>query len=178
MPPVSGCFAPGELITVQFSITAMHKGHVQLHLCEDARNPTQACFDANPPLEFIQDFSSSTPAMKDPRYPERGYMSPDVGGHANPVGTNQPGTTRIPFGSGKSYVMQFKIPEGIAEGEHYALQWVSDDVTALVAPSHATDLLRFLSPSFTSRPTAVTQSGTRTTLRRWALPQPIGGPLA
>lgn len=61
----------GQVIDIEVTVTANHKGHFEFYLCTDVDNPTQECFDENP-LEFVSDeYNGGT---VDPDYPFRGYM--------------------------------------------------------------------------------------------------------
>lgn len=61
----------GQVIDIEVTVTANHKGHFEFYLCTDVDNPTQECFDQNP-LEFVSDEYNG--ATIDPDYPNRGYM--------------------------------------------------------------------------------------------------------
>lgn len=64
----------GQVIQVEFEITANHWGHVELHACPKGRKTTQSCLNQYP-LEFVEDVSYKKP--KDLSYPKRGYLTGD-----------------------------------------------------------------------------------------------------
>ena len=116
VPTVDECYSPGQDIVLKFVLTAHHRGHIEVKLCPDHLNPTQACFDQYP-LEFLEDQSYSERANKDSNHPDRGYLHPN-NGRANP-----PDSLETPFGGGMPYTMRFKIPENIGQCDHCVLQW-------------------------------------------------------
>lgn len=90
-------YQEGQLIQVQFTITAHHGGHIELHICPNGRNSTAACLWEHP-LTFRRD-----PIMpSDPTHPERGYLSGWRTGQTH-------------------FVMEFQLPEGVV-GEQVLLQ--------------------------------------------------------
>jgi len=98
-PKPQACYQPGQIIDVEVTLTAHHKGHYEFKMCPISLGevPTQACFDANP-LTFI----SGHGANFDPNYPERAY---------------------IPLSSGNwNYSYKFKLPDGLS-GDLVLIQW-------------------------------------------------------
>ncbi|GAX15594.1 hypothetical protein FisN_3Hh064 [Fistulifera solaris] len=88
---------PGQVVQIEFEITAHHWGHVELHACPRGRQSTQRCLDQYP-LEFVADVSHGMP--KDTSFPERGYLT----------------------GGKFKYTMQFRLPNDL-EGSQVLLQW-------------------------------------------------------
>jgi hypothetical protein len=87
---------PGQVVQIEFEITAHHWGHVELHACPRGRQSTQRCLDQYP-LEFVADVSHGMP--KDTSFPERGYLT----------------------GGKFKYTMQFRLPNDL-EGSQVLLQ--------------------------------------------------------
>jgi len=80
MPPKpQQCYQPGQIIDLEVTLTAHHKGHFEFKACpiSPGQAPTQACFDAHP-LRFVSDVlspgESRATANFDPNYPERAYI--------------------------------------------------------------------------------------------------------
>ena len=75
MPWISqGSYTAGEIITVKFSMSTHHAGHVVLRGCADGPTSTFDCFDRpENELTFVKDVKYGMP--KDEQYPGRGYMA-------------------------------------------------------------------------------------------------------
>ena len=98
-PRPQACYQPGQIIDLEVTLTAHHKGHFEFKICPilSGEVPTQACFDENP-MTFV----SGQGANFDPNYPERAY---------------------IPLSSGNwNYSYKFKFPDGLS-GDLVLLQW-------------------------------------------------------
>eukprot|EP00854_Cymbomonas_tetramitiformis_P003644 gene3644-4579_t len=118
-------YQEGSTINVTMIITAHHMGHVELKLCDQPGNPTQACFDAHP-LQFVSEVIGGNPP--DPNYPERGYLRPNDGSAIPVYGAysqSLSGTSAGSYGSrttGMMITMLYKLPEGLI-CEHCLLSW-------------------------------------------------------
>lgn len=90
----------GQIIDLDVTLTAHHKGHFEFKACpiSPGQVATQDCFDANP-LMFISDTKYG--ANFDTNYPERAY---------------------IPDASGYSFSYKFQLPAGLS-GDLVLLQW-------------------------------------------------------
>ena len=123
---------------MSFTLTAHHKGHVQVSVCPDADvlNPKQECFDANR-LEFVRDPLYGAP--RDANYPERGYVAPNDGS-ALDMSAGQSsatiGASSSSLRSGMAFEMVFKLPEGI-NCDHCLLQWHYISGNSCEAPGYA-----------------------------------------
>ena len=98
-PKPQACYQPGQIIDLEVTLTAHHKGHFEFKMCPIVpfEVPTQACFDENP-MTFV----SGQGANFDPNYPERAY---------------------IPLSSGNwNYKYRFKFPDEL-RGDLVLLQW-------------------------------------------------------
>jgi hypothetical protein len=95
LPKSQACYQPGQIIDLEVTLTAHHKGHFEFKMCPIVpfEVPTQACFDANP-LTFVTTF--------DPNYPERAYI-PDAA-------------------AGNTFSYKYKLPDGLS-GDLVLLQW-------------------------------------------------------
>lgn len=87
---------PGQVVQIEFEITANHWGHIELHACPKGRHSTQRCLDQYP-LEFVEDVSHGMP--KDRNFPERGYLT----------------------GGESKFTMTFRVPSDL-EGSQVLLQ--------------------------------------------------------
>jgi hypothetical protein len=78
-PKPQQCYQPNQIIDLEVTLTAHHKGHFEFKACpiNPGDVPTQSCFDAHP-LTFIADIlspgESRAVANFDPNYPERAYI--------------------------------------------------------------------------------------------------------
>lgn len=77
-PPVQQTYIEGSRITLNFQLTAHHRGHVEFGLCcKDPETTSdtamQECFNRNK-LRFLRDIRYE--ANPDPNYPWRGYVAP------------------------------------------------------------------------------------------------------
>ena len=100
-PKSQACYQPGQIIDVEVTLTAHHKGHYEFKMCpiSPGQAPTQACFDANP-LTFVTDTMYG--ATFDPNYPERAYIPDSAAGY--------------------TFSYKYKLPDGLA-GDLVLLQW-------------------------------------------------------
>ena len=117
-PPVRATLTAGEELDVEFTITAHHKGHVELGVCCLDPQTTSAadmvsCFKDNK-ATFVRDEYYNAPV--DENYPKRGYVAPPS---ANILGTSSASTgySDMPF------KMVYKLPEG-QSGDRCLLQWM------------------------------------------------------
>jgi hypothetical protein len=100
-PRFQACYQPGQIIELEVTLTAHHKGHFEFKMCPIVpfEAPTQACFDSNP-LTFVTDTKYG--ATFDPNYPERAYI-PDAA-------------------AGNTFSYKYKLPDGLS-GDLVLLQW-------------------------------------------------------
>ena len=100
-PKPQACYQPGQIIDLEVTLTAHHKGHYEFKMCPISPGvaPTQACFDANP-LTFVTDIKYG--ANLDPNYPERAYI-PDAA-------------------AGYTFSYKYMLPAGLS-GDLVLLQW-------------------------------------------------------
>ena len=117
-PPVRATLTAGEELDVEFTITAHHKGHVEVGVCCLDPQKTSAadmvsCFKDNK-ATFVRDEYYNAPV--DEGYPKRGYIAPPSD---NILGTSSASTgySDMPF------KMVYKLPEG-QSGDRCLLQWV------------------------------------------------------
>ena len=110
--PVQGVYEEGGLVDIEFTLTAHHKGHVELKACPDAAAPTQDCFDAHP-AEFVTDLAYGAPPH--PAYPIRGYIAPNDGSAGEMSSSNA-------AESGMRFKMRYRLPRGVS-GDRCVLQW-------------------------------------------------------
>lgn len=85
-------YKEGSVIEVKSYLEAHHWGHLEMKVCTDWENPTQACFDANP-LMYVRDAAYANDAPVHENYPHYGpYSIAEI----------------------KDYTHLFKLPEGVS----------------------------------------------------------------
>ena len=77
-PPVQQNYIEGSKVTLNFQLTAHHRGHVEFGMCckdpsKTSDTKMQECFNRNK-LKFLRDIRYE--ANPDPNYPWRGYVAP------------------------------------------------------------------------------------------------------
>lgn len=121
-PPLQATLMAGTKVNFGFTITAHHKGHVELGVCCDAA-PSQACFDRNR-LMYVEDLYYKAPL--DSNHPERGYLFPDPNrpyGKRRSVLQNDDGQMNARWnGEGMDFNMVFELPRDVS-GDRCIIQW-------------------------------------------------------
>ena len=120
-PPLQAQLIAGSQMTFKFTITAHHKGHVELGACCDPQ-PSQACFDQNR-LMFVEDLHYGAP--QDPNHPERGYLFPHPDrpyGRRSALQANDDQMTPRWNGEGMDFSMVFELPREV-HGDRCIIQW-------------------------------------------------------
>jgi hypothetical protein len=116
-------YQPGQVIDIDFVLTAHHKGHVSVYACPltvPSVVPTKECFDKYP-LEFISD--SKYGAVKDSNYPERFYIAP-------------PSVALEQRHGGSFYLSKMKLPSDVSG--RVVLQWRYYTANSCVYPGYST----------------------------------------
>ena len=120
-PPLQAQLVAGSQMTFKFTITAHHKGHVEIGACCDPQ-PSQSCFDQNR-LMFVEDLYYGAP--KDPNHPERGYLFPDPErpyGRRSVLQADDDQMTARWNGEGMDFNMVFELPREV-HGDRCIIQW-------------------------------------------------------
>jgi hypothetical protein len=121
---IQAVYSAGQTIDVSMTITAHHKGVVELRLCDEAR-VTQKCLNKYPALQRV-DFEKG--ALRDaqpinPNHPEMFYINPTSYDPARNTQGNYEMTAK------------FKLPEGVT-CDHCVLQWWWLTANSCVPPGY------------------------------------------
>jgi hypothetical protein len=120
-PPLQAQLVAGSQMTFKFTITAHHKGHVELGACCGLQ-PSQSCFDQNR-LMFVEDLYYGAP--KDPNHPERGYLFPNPDkpyGRRSALQADDDQMSPRWNGEGMDFNMVFELPREV-HGDRCIIQW-------------------------------------------------------
>jgi len=109
---VQANYTQGQVVTLDISLTAHHKGHFVFSACpiSPGEIPTQECFDGNR-LTFVEDLLHG--GNYDPNHPERAYVAPPGPGYVLDVGSTD-GVMDFSF--------RMRLPPNV-HGDLVLIQW-------------------------------------------------------